>query len=492
VSIVAKTIKQSGGNYTSLIAWEAGEQTNLVTDGDIHEVYCDPFEDDAGTAIFQLSGWGISSANYLSIFGNGIGKSNWPSLPWSSTSCFTWRTSSTADAYCFQVADNDVNIEGLQVHMDSAANCRGVYAYSDEDFESMIIRADACRNAYLFYAATGTGGTSNYNNILIWANSSTSAFYCSTLGTTNYVNCCAFRTNATTFAYGFGGSSAACYNCVSYNYTSSGLDFSGVGSDDNCATSQASGTSGLSDGDSQYSITDNWTDSANLDLSFSSFSALDGNGADRSAFTTQDIQGTSRTNWHIGVWDAVATTSVSNAIDIMAEFLLEVSGGGTALPSEFLLEVSRAIDIMAEVWSDIIEAVFGLQSEVLLEVDRGADLPSEHLLELNSALPLPSEHIAELSGASNIQAEFLLTVSRNIDFVSELLADVSADKPLQAEHLLTIQSAIDLFAVFLSITTDGMVRNTAGTLMGSTRETGGELLRSTRHTPATLEGSTRE
>jgi len=64
MAVVTKTLKTSGGDYSSLSAWEAGEQTDLVTAGDSHVLECD-----AGTYIgdVTIAGWTTSASNRITI-----------------------------------------------------------------------------------------------------------------------------------------------------------------------------------------------------------------------------------------------------------------------------------------------------------------------------------------------------------------------------------------------------------------------------------------
>ncbi len=53
--------------YTSLNAWETAEQTDLVADGDIHEVHCRSSSGTADTNICHVSGWTTGASNYILI-----------------------------------------------------------------------------------------------------------------------------------------------------------------------------------------------------------------------------------------------------------------------------------------------------------------------------------------------------------------------------------------------------------------------------------------
>jgi len=53
--------------YTSLSAWESGEQTDLVTDGDWHHVYCRSSSGSADTTAVNIVGWTTGADNYILI-----------------------------------------------------------------------------------------------------------------------------------------------------------------------------------------------------------------------------------------------------------------------------------------------------------------------------------------------------------------------------------------------------------------------------------------
>lgn len=64
LSTVTKTVKSSGGDYTSLSAWEAGEQGDLPALDEIHVAECYNFED---TTIVFVNGWTTDATRYIEI-----------------------------------------------------------------------------------------------------------------------------------------------------------------------------------------------------------------------------------------------------------------------------------------------------------------------------------------------------------------------------------------------------------------------------------------
>ena len=68
MAVVTKTLKTSGGDYSSQVTWESTEQTNLVTDGDSHILEVGTsgsFESFTGN--FTISGWTTSATNNITI-----------------------------------------------------------------------------------------------------------------------------------------------------------------------------------------------------------------------------------------------------------------------------------------------------------------------------------------------------------------------------------------------------------------------------------------
>lgn len=63
---ITKTVKSSGGHYSSLTAWEAGEQADLVTLDQIRQAECYAFVDSGGETI--IDGWTTDSTHYIRIY----------------------------------------------------------------------------------------------------------------------------------------------------------------------------------------------------------------------------------------------------------------------------------------------------------------------------------------------------------------------------------------------------------------------------------------
>lgn len=65
-TVVEKTIKSAGGDYTSAAAFLAGEVRNLVTGDQIAQARCFPMLDDGGDPI--VSGWTLDATRYIRFY----------------------------------------------------------------------------------------------------------------------------------------------------------------------------------------------------------------------------------------------------------------------------------------------------------------------------------------------------------------------------------------------------------------------------------------
>ena len=62
---IIKTVKPSGGDYTSLANWEAGQQGNLPALNETHTAECYSMED---SSFVDLFGWTTDPTRYIKIY----------------------------------------------------------------------------------------------------------------------------------------------------------------------------------------------------------------------------------------------------------------------------------------------------------------------------------------------------------------------------------------------------------------------------------------
>ena len=135
--------------YASLNEWEADEQTDLVTDGDIHVVICEGAT--ADTTAVSVDGWTTGASNYIQIKTDTAGRHDGK-----------WATGAyrlvVALEYYAPIALNVeyIRIEGLQVEQTGAYAGGGYGIYNLINGSSSDIRIDSCIVRYTGGAGQGT------------------------------------------------------------------------------------------------------------------------------------------------------------------------------------------------------------------------------------------------------------------------------------------------------------------------------------------------
>jgi len=135
-----KTVKPSGGDYTSLSAWEAGQQ-KIIASGDTEQAECYAMADTTAAAI---DGWTTAADAYIRIY-----------TPTSERHAGVWDTAKyrlEAATHVLTITEEHVRVEGLQVRMTSTTaaaigvniNAAGTW---DVRIDNCLIRAmDAIAN----------------------------------------------------------------------------------------------------------------------------------------------------------------------------------------------------------------------------------------------------------------------------------------------------------------------------------------------------------
>jgi len=197
--------------YTSLSAWNAGEATNLVTDGDWHHVYCRSSSGTADTTGFTITGWTTGASNYILI----EAAENHEAIPdeWDATRYRLSPTSATA----IQISEEYVRILGLQLSV-AANNVYCVRVAAGAIGASNDIRVLNCRCEGVTTAGSGQRGITIADADVNLTVENTVVLDMGGDGIN--VNC-----------------SADIYNCVVYNSGFDGIEYESGGSGNvtNCA-----------------------------------------------------------------------------------------------------------------------------------------------------------------------------------------------------------------------------------------------------------------
>lgn len=169
MATITKTIKPSGGDYTSLAAWEAGRQADLVTAGNIEVAECYAMED---TTAVTIDGWTTNATNYIEIKGADSDKTSTNTGKWSTE---RYRLVVTGGVGLI-TSEECTRVHDLQVSAINAEATIGTYAIYNSTsrlyFYNNVLKGltDNSRlGAALFMYQTGDDGAlvHIYNNIIL-------------------------------------------------------------------------------------------------------------------------------------------------------------------------------------------------------------------------------------------------------------------------------------------------------------------------------------
>jgi len=241
--------------YTSLSAWEAAEQTNLVTDGDWHHVYCRSSSGTADTTGFVLAGWTTDSTHNIVVEaadGDQAVKTGW-------------------DTSRYRLVGVDDRIADIQEDYVTFRGLQFGFAYTSAGYEDIMrVRNQGVSNEILIdscYFRTSSAGTTNQQIYAMTTN-------------VNLIVVNTVMINGRMGVRVATDCSITLYNNVIYNCTSMGVygndtgatlyaknnavfdtpddfDFAGTATIDHCASDDGDGTNSVapsgSDWDNEYS-----------------------------------------------------------------------------------------------------------------------------------------------------------------------------------------------------------------------------------------------
>lgn len=316
----------SGTNraYASLSEWEAAEQTDLVTAGDVHKVICTGGAD--STAV-NLTGWTTSTTNYVIIEVDAASRHD-------GTPLTGYRLTATVDfGSTLNIQQAGTVIKYLEIHNLGTTQNRATTANNADSVEyyGVIAKATSSGTATSTkcFASESAGLTTTYYYNCLAFEGTTYGFHVNDFKKGVYYNCTSVDNGGAGFiraGTGTGAGVSVAKNCVAYN---NGTQFDNGGSSSywdqtnssNNATSDATTTAVPGSTGNVASIaSSDFTDVANDDYSLASGSSLAEAGTDlttlwssrdRTDFTVaeEDIIGTTRpqsTNWDIGAFELVS------------------------------------------------------------------------------------------------------------------------------------------------------------------------------------------
>lgn len=310
---VTKTIKSSGGDYTSLSAWEAGQQGDLVAADEIRQAECYSLSD---TTQVDIDGWTTDATRYIRIFTHATGRH----AGVFDTGKYNL---SVTDANTILLREDFVRFDGLQFHISGATSGRAFFqlisrgASSTLHISNCIFKGSANTVSIRPYTlTTGSEGTWYiWNSIFYDFGSNGSSYFVCGGGTWYLYNCLGAWHSSADFGFRNDGATAVTMkNC--YSAGSAGGAYFGTITQTTCASSDTTATGTGLDSIALSAVNFTNVTAGSQDFHLTSGSALKDVGTDLSGDATlpfsDDIDGQTRTGtWDVGPDEFVAATGGS-------------------------------------------------------------------------------------------------------------------------------------------------------------------------------------
>jgi len=327
ISVVRSDCGTYTGGYTcysSLSAWETGEQRNLVASNEIATARIEGVWTQPDNSVVTISGWTTSPTNYIRIYTTPEARHNGK---WD-TGAYMLGDGLT-HGRMISIVENYVKVEGIQIYTSNWGNDYGIYVTGIESsISNNILKGKSGGATLMFFYADANGITGNqkiWNNILynsggegIYSYDSAS-IYSNTVYNTSLVGIYGYNFPAgkvilknnivqnTTDCYQGGFGFASDYNICNFN---------DVDTSNNIFTGGVSSVNFVNSSIGDFHLSSLDTSALNRGIGLSSDSNL--------AFTN-DIDGQIRT----GTWDIGADEYVQSGLDLTSPITIASPFGGT-------------------------------------------------------------------------------------------------------------------------------------------------------------------
>lgn len=296
--------------YNSLQAWDTGEATNLITDGDTHTVYCKSSGGTADTTECVIGGWTTDATHYIEII-----QDDFPADGvFDATKYHIYLNPSSGTHECLTIQVDYVRIHGLQLHMEADSSAAGMLLYYPVISASNDLRVDSliglmdgnssAANCYGIYLADTSINIKIYNTI-VWDNSGPGdiGILCASSNVVDIYNCDVFGWSTYGIRRGANGGTVSCYNCA---VGDNGDDFSGTfNTIDNCISDDGDGDDPQTPSGGDWA--NEFTDPGSGDFSLKAGGNCVDNGTDDpgSGLFSDDITGAGdrQSPWDISAFD---------------------------------------------------------------------------------------------------------------------------------------------------------------------------------------------
>jgi len=468
---VVRTIRASGGDYTSLSAFDAAEQRDLVALDEIAVAEC--YNDWPSGLNDQVTfvNWVTSATNYIHIRpAPGHGHTGKPTDASGNFTGFAMKSSVNDGIIYVDVGHciiEDIIVENTRTSGAYVSGYRTSSSYVQFRRLIAIVAAGTAFNCI---------GGGNFSSAPWRSIASCAAFGPADASLGKGFNIpggfLAYNCTAANISVGFGFSEGAreklVKNCVAYNCTTATYDLTNANSTTNWTNNAASdGSVNTPPGQNPLTVdivASDFVDVANRDIHLSSASQLIDKGADLSADIylpfNYDIDGETRPGG--SAWDIGADEYVPSGTPVSKDHVLPVSWklnvrSDHQQNAEWLLELASSNQLPTE-WLARILSDSTPPASWLSAARADQQLLAEWLGRLYADGPIQAEFLASLLSKNTIPTEFLASIAKTAAPNAEWLGSVARDSAFPASWRAALQIAHQLPATWLgSLSTERLL-----------------------------------
>lgn len=205
--VVTSQIASSGGDYTSLSAWEAGQQRDLVVSNSIAVAECQAFED---TAMVDINGWTTGPDQYIEVRAAEGAEAK---MPWNTTTAYRLDVTAGGGTTPIVLREDYARFKRLQVKGTTwngaiyVTNTSVGHVEIDSCYLWMIV-------TYGFQTEAGGAGTLLLRNSFVRADSG--GYGCGFHSKTVVVQNCTVKPSSGVAIFARGVSVVTCQNVIGY------------------------------------------------------------------------------------------------------------------------------------------------------------------------------------------------------------------------------------------------------------------------------------
>lgn len=405
MAIITKTLKASGGDYSSMVTWESTEQTDLVTDGDTHVLDCYNDWPSGLTTSVYINGWTTDATHFITIkAADGEGHGGIPEAGF-------WITHSGFGSTIFGCFEEYTVVQDLEFIHQSADKGLCIESFgSDITYNKILAKGLGvtlnCEGISLYNTTVMS------NTVFYQGASNVVGIYVNTAGTEQVTlyNCGAANSKTGIMTFGDSGYEVIMQNCFSYNNTTNWT----VEDDTNCShNATSSGSDDAPGGNSVINLASgDFNNASGGDFHLADTDSILYHAGTNVSLST-DVDGDSyhATTPSIG-FDEIVVAGATGSGTLQADIATTVSTGTRVITGSGTLQTSTASTVGAGIRNIVGAAVMAASLAVAAGVGEVAHTGSG-TLQANTAATVGIGKVVH-TGSGTLQANTATTTGAGI------------------------------------------------------------------------------